>query len=223
VDRAAAATIKRLQDETRAVARLMVLRAGDREPLDDITWHASLHRQAGTARRRVQALTGLALAAPAPLLALRLILRRETAAAFRRVLAAARRDAVLVQTFAAAGGFVPEWAALLVLLQEFIETWDVDLAGRRPSAQRIYNRDGWRCMAPGCTSRRNLEIHHVMYRSQGGDHRPGNLICLCRFHHQMGEHGLLAKVRGAAPLGLVWRLGQDGRGGRYRNELRLID
>jgi hypothetical protein len=28
-------------------------------------------------------------------------------------------------------------------------------------------------------------------------------------------------VRGQAPLGLEWWLGREGRGGRFRNELRL--
>jgi len=259
VERAATATIKRLRDETRAVARLMVMGMGEREPLDDRAWHASLHRQAGTAQRRVQTLTRMALAVPGPLLPLRLYLESETAAELSRVLAVTRRDARLVQTFSmrepirngglviadpgresvktppgvesagqpgfqtfpADNGTVPVWVALLALLQEFTDTWDVDVSGRRPSAQRIYNRDGWRCMAPGCTSRRNLEVHHIVYRSQGGDDRPGNLACLCRFHHQMGEHGLLARVRGEAPLGLWWRLGRQACGGTFRNELRL--
>lgn len=235
VERAGVATIKRLHDETRAVAHLMVMGTGEREPLDDRAWHASLHRQAGTAQRRVQALTRIALTAPGPLLPLRLTLERETAAGLSRVLAVARRDPALVQTFSRLQpthkatpsvegtdkGAVPVWAAFLALLQDFNETWDVDVAGRRPSAQRIYNRDGWRCMAPGCTSRRNLEVHHIVYRSQGGDDRPGNTACLCRFHHQMGEHGLLARVRGEAPLGLVWALGRNGSSAKYRNELKL--
>ena len=127
----------------------------------------------------------------------------------------------LVPTFGAAGDRAPEWAALLALLLEFVETWDVDMAGRKPRAQRIYSRDGWRCMAPGCTSRRNLEVHHVVYRSQGGTNKDENLSCLCRFHHQMGEHGWLAQVRGEAPLGLLWSLGRGGRGGRFKNELRV--
>ena len=245
MERAAVATCKRLQDETRTVVRLMVMGAGDGEPLDDRGWHASLRRQTGMTRRRLESLTRMALAMPGPLLPLRLNLEPETAADLLRILAIARRDPALVQTFSrlqqerhtapskngpgrddvqafsTTRDDVPLWAALLALLQEFAATWDVDRAQRRPWARKIYNRDGWRCMAPGCTSRRNLEVHHVLYRSRGGDDRPESLVCLCRFHHQMGEHGLLAKVRGEAPLGLVWRLGRDGRGGRFRNDLRL--
>jgi hypothetical protein len=40
VERAAAATIKRLHDEARAVTRLMVMGTGKCEPLDDRAWHA---------------------------------------------------------------------------------------------------------------------------------------------------------------------------------------
>jgi hypothetical protein len=61
----------------------------------------------------------------------------------------------------------------------------------------------------------------VRYRSQGGKDEAKNLVCLCRFHHQMGEHGQLARVRGAAPMGLEWSMGRDGQGGRFRNELRV--
>jgi hypothetical protein len=230
VERAAAATVKRLQDETRAVSRLMVLGATRREPLTDQAWHGSLRRHAGTTRARVEALTRMALSTPAPLLPLSLSLPAGTADRLVQALDVARRDPALIRTFSAGRSdrqegsvtSVPAWAALLALLQEFTATWDVDQAGRRSSAQRIPGRDGWRCMAPGCTSRRNLEVHHVVYRSQGGNDRPENLVTLCRFHHQMGEHGLLATVRGTAPLHLTWTLGRNGKGGIFRNDLREI-
>ena len=229
VERAAAATVRRLQDESRAVTRLLVLGQQDREPLPDSAWLGSLKRRAGMTRARVESLTRMALLAPGPLLPLELSLEAGTADRLLQTLEVARRDPALVQTFRSGGRDkqeddplpAPAWAALLALLQEFAATWDVDLAGRRPWARKIYNRDGWRCMAPGCTSRQNLEVHHVVYRSQGGNDRPENLVCLCRFHHQMGEHGLLAKVQGAAPLNLTWTLGRDGKGGRFRNDLRL--
>ena len=64
-------------------------------------------------------------------------------------------------------------------------------------------------MAPGCTSRANLEEHHVHYRSQGGTDEASNRVTLCRFHHQQGEHGGLMQVRGIAPGGLQWRLGDQ--------------
>jgi hypothetical protein len=46
-------------------------------------------------------------------------------------------------------------------------------------------------------------------------------VTLCRFHHQRGEHGGLMSVRGAAPLGLTWRLGRPDLSVAYRNERRI--
>ncbi len=111
---------------------------------------------------------------------------------------------------------------MLALLEDFVDTWDDAAAAPRRRAEEIYSRDGWRCSAPGCTSRRNLEDHHVVYRSRGGDRKAaGNRVCLCRFHHQQGEHGGCASVRGQAPLGLIWRLGVEEVGSWFRNERRL--
>lgn len=116
----------------------------------------------------------------------------------------------------------PAWVGLLALLEDYVDTWDRPEAGPRRPADEVYSRDGWRCSAPGCTSRRNLEDHHVLYRSRGGDAEdPGNRTCLCRFHHARGEHGGLARVRGVAPLQLVWRLGREDVGEWFRNERRV--
>jgi hypothetical protein len=117
---------------------------------------------------------------------------------------------------------VPAWVGLLSLLEDFVATWDCGGAMPRRPGDEIYVRDGWRCTAPGCTSRRHLEDHHLRYRSQGGGDDLANRVCLCRFHHQRGEHGGLASCRGNAPTGVVWRLGRrDGAPAFYRNE-RLI-
>jgi len=48
-----------------------------------------------------------------------------------------------------------------------------------------------------------------------------NRLCLCAFHHQRGEHGDLASCRGSAPLAIEWSLGRGGRGGLFRNEMRV--
>lgn len=118
---------------------------------------------------------------------------------------------------------VPAWVGLLALLEDFAATWDCEDALPRRPGDEIYVRDGWRCAAPGCTSRRNLEDHHLHYRSRGGGDDAANRLCLCRFHHQRGEHGGLASCRGKAPTGVVWRLGRrDSAPAWYRNE-RLID
>src|SRR5206468_3657643 len=104
---------------------------------------------------------------------------------------------------------------LLALIEEYVAAWDDPRQCPRRAADAVYARDGWRCMAPGCTSRRNLEDHHVRYRSRGGKNGLENRICLCRFHHQQGEHGRLASCRGVAPLKILWSLGKDAIGGWY--------
>ena len=114
----------------------------------------------------------------------------------------------------------PAWVGLLAMLEEFARTWDDPQMSPRRASDAIYIRDGWRCTAPGCTSRRNLEDHHIVYRSRGGSDEPSNRTCLCRFHHQLGEHGGLSTCRGMAPLGIHWTLGRNGAGGRWRNEIR---
>lgn len=133
----------------------------------------------------------------------------------------------------ACDGAPPGWVGLLALLEGFVATWDPPAraasaagvaAARKRRSEEVYARDGWRCSAPGCTSRRNLEDHHIVYRSRGGGDDLRNRTCLCRFHHRMGEHGGLARCRGAAPLGIVWRLGRAGLPADaaewYRNEIR---
>jgi hypothetical protein len=128
---------------------------------------------------------------------------------------------LLAQTFSKTARGIPPWLGLLALLEEFVTVWDDPRANPKRPGDAIYIRDGWRCAAPGCTSRRHLEDHHVVYRSRGGGDEPSNRICLCRFHHQQGEHGDLASCRGTAPLGLAWRLGRRDLGVWFRNERRL--
>ncbi len=75
-------------------------------------------------------------------------------------------------------------------------------------------------MAPGCTSRAEIEEHHLEYRSAGGSEAPENRVALCRFHHHRGIHGGLMRARGRAGQDLVVRLGRPELAVRYRNELR---
>jgi hypothetical protein len=38
----------------------------------------------------------------------------------------------------------------------------------------VLQRDGHRCQVPGCTNRLWLDIHHLAYRRDGGDHSEDN-------------------------------------------------
>ena len=117
------------------------------------------------------------------------------------------------------GRRAPLWVGLLALLEDFALTWDNDAAAPERRDDSVFVRDGWRCAAPGCSSRRNLEVHHVVYRSRGGCDDGWNLVTLCRFHHQRGEHGGLLSVRGRAPTDLTWRLGRSDVATFYRAEI----
>ncbi len=211
-------------------------------PVTDEAWHASLRRVVGTARSRIVRLGRMAASRRVSDVFLRLRLPTELGLDFLGAIEAARRRLELRagevpweepwpdpdppgSILAAREAFVrcrrtPAWVGLLVLLEDFVETWDVDHARSRRAGQAIHERSGWRCSAPGCTSRMNLENHHIAYSGRGGSDEHWNRLSLCRFHHQCGEHGGLARVRGRAPLGLHWRLGRGGCGGSYRNEIR---
>ena len=214
VERARGATVKRVRDEVRELWRRRVF-DGDAEhrhpldiPLDDSAWHASLRREPGATRERVSRLAALAMEHPVPDIFLRLRLPADTARALMAAVESRRE------------GLAP-WVGLMALLAEFVATWDPPASGVKRRSEKIYIRAGYRCMAPGCLSRRNLEDHHLVYRSRGGGNEPANRECLCRFHHQRGEHGGLSRCRGRAPLGVVWRIGRGGGATWWRNELRV--
>jgi Domain of unknown function (DUF222) len=45
------------------------------------------------------------------------------------------------------------------------------------------------CRFPGCTQRRSVDLHHVVFWSRGGRSTQANLLCLCRFHHRRVHEG----------------------------------
>ena len=139
----------------------------------------------------------------------------------RRMMPTGMPRSAAARTFSIRCRRVPSWVGLLAMLEDFTRTWDDPRTSPRREADAVYIRDGWRCAAPGCTSRQNLEEHHIVYRSRGGGNEMSNRICSCRFHHQLGEHGSLAICSGLAPLGTEWSLGKAGIGGRYRNDRRI--
>lgn len=247
--RAGEATVKRLRDEARALGRRGSGRAPMGSiPMEDSDWNDSLRRDPGIARERIGRFGMESVARPGPDVFLRLRLPHDLAGDLMgcieatRVRLAATVDAVpwdepwpdaeaapstlAARMFSAAARRVPAWVGLLALLEDFALTWDpLTTRDERPAPRRpgdaVYARAGWRCTAPGCTSRRNLEDHHIVYRSRRGCDEMSNRTCLCRFHHQRGEHGDLASYRGEAPLGIVWRLGGKELGVWYKNERRM--
>ena len=104
-------------------------------------------------------------------------------------------------------GPMPTWAAAILLVRHAVVEWERVDPRRRPAEWKIFERDQWRCQAPGCSSRSRLEAHHIIFRSHGGSDDPENLITLCHGHHRRGIHDGYLRVDGAAPGGLRWRLG----------------
>jgi 5-methylcytosine-specific restriction endonuclease McrA len=89
----------------------------------------------------------------------------------------------------------------------FLDTWSGLPAQRRSPQRAALERDGHRCQVPGC-SRAAVHAHHIVYRSRGGSDEPENLVSLCAAHHLHGVHRGWVRVRGAAPDGLAWELGE---------------
>jgi predicted nucleic acid-binding Zn ribbon protein len=66
-------------------------------------------------------------------------------------------------------------------------TLDIWLLGPMPKKLRdaILERDGYKCYICGKTT--ELHVHHIIRRSQGGEHKPENLITLCSSCHRTIE------------------------------------
>jgi hypothetical protein len=78
----------------------------------------------------------------------------------------------------------------------------VDLAGEGREVQRggplpaairraVLLRDRCRCRVPGCSRRRYVDVHHLVPRSEGGEHSRRNCITLCSTHHRRLHEGNL--------------------------------
>jgi hypothetical protein len=208
-------------------------------PPTDEAWLSSLRRTAGMSRQRLARLGWLALDPATDNVFLRLRVPDEIAGVFLASIEGARRQleesvratagaprgsppsAAAARRSIRRGAPVPAWAGLLALLEDYVRTWDDPKAQPRRRWQPTYERDGWRCMAPGCTARCRLQDHHIHYRAHQGSDEPWNQLCLCEFHHLQGEHGILAWCRGQAPLGVLWRLGRPDVATWWRNDLRV--
>jgi hypothetical protein len=224
-------SVRRLQDEV----HLIDLRRHDvlayegedcRRPPTDVEWRASLRCVPGATRARVEVLAERARLSPNDNVFLRLRLPEELARTFVGVVGAAcgqcaETGSPAARAFVERGSRVPGWVGLLAMLEDFAKTWDDPRGVSKKGHSRLYGRDRYRCMAPGCTSRSGLELHHIKFRSQGGSDDDSNMITLCWTHHRMGVHGGLMKLAGSAPLDVDCLLGHEDVGVWYRNDRRL--
>jgi hypothetical protein len=110
---------------------------------------------------------------------------------------------------------IPAWFAMCRIFHGARASWSAHHQAPPAAQRRILDRDGYRCAAPECTQRKNLQVHHLDYRSRGGGDADSNRVTACAFHHQLGEHGGLLRVRGQvdeAGRGLTWEMGLDDSG-----------
>lgn len=70
--------------------------------------------------------------------------------------------------------------------------------------RKVLRRDGKRCVVPGCTNHRFLDIHHIHPRSEGGTHDPEFVATMCGAHHRATHAGTLV-IEGAASAGFSFR------------------
>jgi hypothetical protein len=104
------------------------------------------------------------------------------------------------------GRLPTEGQALGAMLDHALTSWGA-LDGKVAPRHRVFDRDGWRCAVPGCTSMQNLHDHHIHFRSAGGSDALDNRVTLCAFHHLRGVHAARLRCVGRAPDGLTWQMG----------------
>ena len=92
------------------------------------------------------------------------------------------------------------------MLDYVFECWGIG-HGKVDPRHGIFERDGWLCTVPGCTSMQNLQDHHIIFRSAGGLDDEGNRTAVCAFHHLRGIHAKRIRCTGRAPGGLIWGIG----------------
>lgn len=72
-----------------------------------------------------------------------------------------------------------------------------------PIRRAVMLRDHQRCITPGCSNPRRLQVHHLDPRAEGGGHDPERLAVLCGTHHRAVHRGVIC-VDGTASHGFVF-------------------
>jgi hypothetical protein len=108
---------------------------------------------------------------------------------------------------AAAQEWVGASKCLVVMCQHFIDTYEAETRRPNTPSARAMERDRGLCTCPGCSKAAD-HVHHIKYRSHGGGDEDWNLTSVCAAHHLHGVHDGYVRVRGEAPFGLQWELGE---------------
>ncbi len=117
-------------------------------------------------------------------------------------------DAIDTYHAAYCSSSAPRYEGLERILIHVLIEWRSQPRHRNP----VFERDGWYCAVPACSSRRNLQEHHIEYRAHGGSNERENRISICAWHHLRGIHDNRIRAKGRAPGDVFWELGLDGYG-----------
>jgi hypothetical protein len=71
--------------------------------------------------------------------------------------------------------------------------------------RKVFHRDHFTCVVPGCRATRHLDLHHLVHRAHGGDHSMGNLALMCFGCHQRHHTGQLTITGRAPDLQFTWQ------------------
>ncbi|MGH7338406.1 MAG: HNH endonuclease, partial [Myxococcota bacterium] len=181
VAHAAVITVRRLEDDVeRAIA------TGDLDP-------GSFSESSDSLSEEVQ--TGAHPTVPNETIHLFFTAPADVARLFQSVLATVQR-----RIERKSGRTASESEALDAMLEHCFAAWS-PVDPKIPPDHRVFERDGWRCTVPGCTSYRNLHSHHIVFRSDNGPDDAWNRTALCAAHHHRCVHEGIGRIRirGRAP------------------------
>jgi hypothetical protein len=82
-------------------------------------------------------------------------------------------------------------ASLIAMIESDGEPLNVGRKTRAisPALWRVLKARDNGCLFPGCANSRYLDGHHIIHWANGGETKPDNLVCLCRFHHRAVHEG----------------------------------
>jgi hypothetical protein len=75
--------------------------------------------------------------------------------------------------------------------------------------RKVFHRDHFACVVPGCRATRHLDLHHLVHREHGGDHSMSNLVVMCFGCHQRHHEGQLTITGRAPDLQFSWQRDDD--------------
>jgi hypothetical protein len=101
------------------------------------------------------------------------------------------------------GSYEAPWRGFERMLLHAKGVWEAVPRHTNP----IHERDEWRCRVPACSSRQNLQEHHLLFRSQGGGNGRDNRVSICAWHHLRGIHKGVVRAHGEAGREIRWQLG----------------